>query len=441
VRDPHATPIADSDARSVAVLPMSASRTNGVYARSVESPTNLRDGRYTVVGTLGDGAQATTLEAEDGANGGRRVAIKRFNVRGAESWKDVELAEREARVLARLDHAGLPRYVEHFEENGALYLVMEKIEGESLAARLKERGPMSEPETRAMLHELAAALEYLHERDVPIVHRDIKPTNVIRRRDGSFVLIDFGAVRDRLRPEGGSTVVGTFGYMAPEQFQGRALPASDTYAAGVTALAALTGKQPEDLPHRGLRIDVRAALRDVRPTVTEGFVRALDAMVEPDPDARPARITPLLELEPPRPPAPAAKAPPPPRSVRRGRDRPRGRRKGPRSPVAPYIGLLWMAWGISWAIFTVNWTYMLLATIPIIAASRWSQEWSRKRQDEELERENAAEQTRARVESGASRETSERSDARVRVPGPEDDEALREEDAPSEREPARRARE
>lgn len=395
--------------------------------RGVETPTKLRGGRYTVVGTLGDGAQATTLEAQDAAAGGRRVAIKRFSVRGAEAWKDVELAEREARVLAQLDHPDLPRYVEHFEENGNLYLVMEKIEGDSLATRLKERGPMSEAETRAMLHELAAALEYLHEREVPIVHRDIKPTNVIRRRDGSFVLIDFGAVRDKLRPEGGSTVVGTFGYMAPEQFQGRALPASDVYAAGVTALAALTGKQPEDLPHRGLRIDVRAALRDVRPAVSDGFVRALEAMVEPDPDARPARITPLLQMPPPRPaPAPTPVQPPPQR-------RSRGRRRRPRSPVAPYIGLLWAAWGICWAIFPVHTTTMLLAMLPIIALSTWSREWSRRKQEEEeQQREDAAAaSTRARVEP------IEPSDARVRVP-PADEEGY--EEAPNDRESARRAR-
>jgi hypothetical protein len=264
------------------------------------------------------------------------------------------------------------------------------------------------------------------------VHRDIKPTNVIRRRDGSFVLIDFGAVRDKLRPEGGSTVVGTFGYMAPEQFQGRALPASDVYAAGVTALAALTGKQPEDLPHRGLRIDVRAALRDVRPAVSEGFVRALDAMVEPDPDARPAHITPLLEVEPPRPAAPAQE---PRRSDRPRRDRLRGRRRRPRSPVAPvapYIWLLWMAWGLSWAFLHVSWAYMMLAMLPILALSQWSQEWSRRRQAEELQREQAAAQTRARVDTSAA------SDARVRIPDAEDDEAH--EDAPSEREPTRRTR-
>ena len=94
-----------------------------------------------------------------------------------------------------------------------------------------------------------------------------------------------------------------------------------------------------------------------------------------------------------------------------------------------------MAWGLAWAFLHVSWTTMMFAMIPILALSRWSQEWSRKRQEEEQQREHEATQTRARVESGAA---SERADARVRVPAPDDDEAR--EDAPSEREPARRAR-
>src|SRR5262249_24875756 len=114
--------------------------------------------------------------------------------------------------------------------------------------------------------------------------RDLKPSNVIRRPDGSFVFIDFGAVRDKMKPEGGSTVVGTFGYMAPEQFQGRAMPASDVYAVGTTALAMLTGREPEDLPHRGLAGDVRAALAGAR--VSPALAGALASMVEPDPDRR-----------------------------------------------------------------------------------------------------------------------------------------------------------
>ena len=83
----------------------------------------LRGGRYAIVGELGAGSQAETFDAVD-KQAGRPVAIKRFQVRGAKSWKDVELAEREARVLATLSHPSLPVYIEHFEEDGALYLVM-----------------------------------------------------------------------------------------------------------------------------------------------------------------------------------------------------------------------------------------------------------------------------------------------------------------------------
>ncbi len=248
----------------------------------------LANGRYAVSGVLGKGSQGTTLEAIDKRDG-TLVAIKRFQVRGARSWKDVELAEREARVLSRLSHPLLPAAITHFEEDGALYLVMDRIEGKTLA----QRGQRSRDEVIRFLHDADRVLTYLHSQSPPVIHRDIKPSNVIVRpeRNGtaSHVLVDFGSVRDSLKPTGGSTVVGTFGYMAPEQFQGRARPQSDVYAVGATALAMLTGKQPEELPHRGLAIDVRATL----PT-DEAMARVLERMVEPNPDIRPVRILPLL---------------------------------------------------------------------------------------------------------------------------------------------------
>jgi hypothetical protein len=257
----------------------------------MDPPDTLRDGRYAVIRVLGEGGQATTFEAVD-KQAGRAVAIKRFRVRGAASWKEVELAEREARVLASIDHPALPRYVDHFEEGGELFLVMEKIEGESLAALRQQGAPFGERDARSLLREAAAVLEYLHGRSPPIIHRDLKPSNVLRRPDGSFAFIDFGAVRDKMKPGGGSTVVGTFGYMAPEQFQGRALPASDVYGVATTALAMLTGQEPEDLPHRGLAIDVGAALRDFR--VSPALVTLLGQMLEPDPDHRLATLGPSL---------------------------------------------------------------------------------------------------------------------------------------------------
>ena len=257
-----------------------------------DPPTHLRGDRYAIIRLLGEGGQAATFEGVDKKQG-KLVAIKRFRVRGAKSWKEVELAEREARVLASLSHPGLPRYVDHFEENGELYLVTEKIEGESLLALQKQGVILSADEILRFLRETAAILDYLHGRSPPVVHRDIKPSNVLRRADGSFALIDFGAVRDKMKPEGGSTVVGTFGFMAPEQFQGRAMPASDVYAVGATAITMLTGQQPEDLPHKGLAIDVVSALGK---TAHPALVAALSAMLEPDPDKRAAQIGPLLPV-------------------------------------------------------------------------------------------------------------------------------------------------
>ncbi len=251
----------------------------------------LADGRYLLVGSLGAGSQGETLEAVDKREG-RVVAVKRFTIRGAKSWKDVELAEREATVLSALSHPALPSYIEHFEEGGALYLVMEKIEGESLAARRRRGAGLDQQQVVRFLHEAAECLRYLHAQAPPVVHRDIKPGNVILRPDGSYCLVDFGSVRDRLKPEGGSTVVGTFGFMAPEQFQGRAAPGSDVYAVAATALSLLSGSEPEDLPHKGLAIDVEGTLRG---QVDRRLIRALGQMLEPDPDRRAGSVHSALQ--------------------------------------------------------------------------------------------------------------------------------------------------
>jgi hypothetical protein len=210
-------------------------------------------------------------------------------VRGAASWKDVELAEREARVLSGIEHPRLPLYLDHFEEAGALCLVMDRVEGESLAALRKRGALLARNEVVRLLSDVGELLDYLHGRNPPIIHRDIKPGNVIRKPDGSFALVDFGSVRDSLKPEGGSTVVGTFGFMAPEQFQGRALRQSDVYGLGATALTLLSGREPEDLPHKGLAIDVATALPH-----DPAFARVLSKMLDPDPDRRATHVAPLV---------------------------------------------------------------------------------------------------------------------------------------------------
>jgi hypothetical protein len=260
-------------------------------ATIIDTGESLAGGRYVIYGRLGHGSQAETLRAVD-KRLGQVVAVKRFSVGHAKAWKDVELAEREARILSSLNHPALPRYFDHFEESGCLYLVMECIEGESLAQYSKRGQRLDLIEVRRLLGTLSDVLDYLHSRVPPVIHRDIKPGNIIRRPDGSFCLVDFGSVRDGLRPEGGSTVVGTFGYMAPEQFQGRALPSTDVFAVGVLLLTLFTGKSPEELPHHGLAIDAAAALAAALPTP---WVNMIAQLVNIDPDQRPSSLVAVLQ--------------------------------------------------------------------------------------------------------------------------------------------------
>jgi serine/threonine protein kinase len=322
-------------------------------------PELLADGRYAVLRELGSGAQASTLEAID-KRFGRLVAIKRFRIKGA-NWKDIELAEREARVLSSLSHPLVPAYIDHFEHDGSLYLVTEKVEGQSLLELKRQKKRLGQDEVVRFLASAGHALDYLHSRAPPVIHRDIKPSNVIQKPDGSYVFIDFGAVRDSLKPEGGSTVVGTFGYMAPEQFQGRAQPGSDVYAVGATALTLLSGCEPDALPHRGLAIDVRAALSGL---VDERLVRVLERMLDPDPDRRAIRILPLLEQDelsgrPPRRPRGAARRRAPARHTRRSRH-------SALHPLLFFIAML----GLSIASIAVWWLFefflpMLLSVLSI----------------------------------------------------------------------------
>ena len=118
----------------------------------------------------------------------------------------------------------------------------------------------TETEVRDIASQLLEILQYLHQQSPPLIHRDLKPHNIIRNDDGRVFLVDFGAVQDVYRNTllKGSTVAGTFGYMAPEQFRGAAVPASDLYGLGATILYLLTHRSPADLPQSRLKLSFRA---------------------------------------------------------------------------------------------------------------------------------------------------------------------------------------
>jgi serine/threonine protein kinase len=243
--------------------------------------------RYEVVRPLGRGSFAQTLLAKDVA-GGHLVAIKVLHPRAAHEWKAYELFEREAAVLRGLRHPGVPSVHEAFRApwegaESAAFLVMEYIEGESLADRIAQRRHFDTVDVVQLFVELLGVLDYLHTRVPPVLHRDIKPANIIVRPDGSPVLVDFGAVRNVFRgpDESGSTVVGSYGYAPYEQFMGQASASSDLYALGATFLHLVTGRAPPEFMTDAGQLEVPATLSCGQPLRS-----VLVRLLAPAPSAR-----------------------------------------------------------------------------------------------------------------------------------------------------------
>jgi serine/threonine protein kinase len=240
--------------------------------------------RYRIVAVLGRGGVATTYKVEP-LTGGEPLALKELALRGVRDWKIVELFEREGQTLRALDHPSIPRYVDAFEAEGprgrCFYLAQALAPGRSLADRIADEWRPSEAEVRRIVDATLEILEYLHERTPPVLHRDIKPANLVLADDGVVRLVDFGAVQLLVGTQtGGSTLVGTYGYIAPEQLRGYATPATDIYGLAATALHLATRRTIADVPHRGQRVDLRKL------PLSPGLRRFIERGLEPDPDRR-----------------------------------------------------------------------------------------------------------------------------------------------------------
>jgi serine/threonine protein kinase len=217
-------------------LPMPAPRSP---RPSPDTPGHPLAGRYAVGERLGSGGAADVLRAVD-LTLGRPVAVKLFRP-GGDPELEAGFAE-EAELLARLQHPGLVTVYDAGVHGGRAFLVMQLVEGPTLRRRLQEE-PLTLPATQRIGARLSHALAHVHA--AGIVHRDMKPSNILLDEDGMPHLTDFGIARltDATTRTRSGTFTGTAAYMSPEQVRGdRPGPESDVYALGLVLLECLTGE-------------------------------------------------------------------------------------------------------------------------------------------------------------------------------------------------------
>ncbi len=243
---------------------------------------SIIDERYRLQELLGEGGSGSTYQAIR-LSDRSLVAIKILSLRHLNDWKQLELFEREAKVLAQLNHPQIPKYLDYFHvdtpNNRAFYIVQQLAPGKPLTPWVESGWRATEAEVQDIARQLLAILQYLHQQSPPLIHRDLKPHNIVRNDDGQVFLVDFGAVQDVYHNTllKGSTVAGTYGYMAPEQFRGLAVPASDLYGLGATILYLLTHRSPAELPQERLQLSFRGHVN-----ISNHFAEWLEVMLETD---------------------------------------------------------------------------------------------------------------------------------------------------------------
>lgn len=208
----------------------------------------LHDGRISVVRQLAFGGFSAVYLAQ--RNGREQVVLKEAVVPDSADPAEKEVAEkhlkRESQMLFAISHSGIAKVLDFFVEDGRYYLVMEYVNGQDLRQLVRQHGAQPEAKVVDWAYQVANVLEYLHNLETPIIHRDISPDNIVLDNNGYTRVIDFGASNQFVGTATG-TLIGKQAYMAPEQIRGKANPASDVYALGATMYFLLTGKEPKPL--------------------------------------------------------------------------------------------------------------------------------------------------------------------------------------------------
>ncbi len=207
------------------------------------SPGSLFDGRYRIVRRLGQGGMARVFLAQDESLH-RQVAVKVLADRHSDDPHFIERLQREARAAARLNHPNIVQVYDQSQTAGMSYIVQEYVEGETLKDLIRRESPIEPRRAITIALQILAALRVAHQQGV--IHRDVKPQNILVQPDGKIKVADFGiaSAGDTEMTEAGS-IVGTAQYLAPEQARGLSVgPPADLYAVGIVLYEMLSGRVP-----------------------------------------------------------------------------------------------------------------------------------------------------------------------------------------------------
>ena len=250
--------------------------------------------RYEIVRKIGGGGMGAVYLASDKNLGGVLRAVKEMvqsYIEDEQQEKAIADFKRESTLLTSLEHQSIPTIYDYFfdEREARFYLVMKYISGGDLASRLRAapEGRIDERSVTEWAIQIADVLDYLHNRQPPIVYRDLKPANVmIDGNSGRAMLIDFGIARWINKEEKGVTAVGTMGYAPPELFSGNVEPRSDIYSLGSTMFHLLTGADPQSNPLLIFDFEKHPRPRQINPQLSDQIEKILMRAVEYNADKR-----------------------------------------------------------------------------------------------------------------------------------------------------------
>ena len=244
---------------------------------------SLVDGKYKILSEIGHGGMSVVYMAiNEKAN--KTWAVKEVRKNGVLDFEAVKQGLIvETNMLKRLKHKNLPSIIDVIENEDAFLIVMDYIEGKSLADILAEEGAQPQEFVIEWAKQLCDTLEYLHTRTPAIIYRDLKPANIMVKPDGNITLIDFGTAREyKEKNIADTTCLGTVGYAAPEQFggMGQTDARTDIYCLGATLYHLVTGNNPSDPPYEIKNI------REVNPALSSGLEKIINKCTQRNPDDR-----------------------------------------------------------------------------------------------------------------------------------------------------------